>query len=89
MIQMKRCVILSARRIDKREKVRRMRFKGKPGMHVIDRETGARIGVFDTKGYIDVADERYAARMCRRFETVKDKPAEKPVGAAKRSVRKT
>lgn len=44
-----------------------MRFKGTPGLHVVDAETGRQVGVFDGKGYMEVADEAMAARMKRVF----------------------
>jgi len=44
-----------------------MRFKGTPGLFVIDSKTGTKIGKFDSKGYLEVKDERMAARMQKRF----------------------
>lgn len=59
-----------------------MRFKGKPGVHVIDADTGKTIGVFDDKGYLSVEDETILKRMKKRFTPVpvKQKRAESPKG---------
>lgn len=57
-----------------------MRFKGTPNMHVIDGKSKANIGVFDSKGYLEVEDEKLFDRMKSRFEPVpvKKKKAAKP-----------
>ncbi len=59
-----------------------MKFKGEPGVYVIDSATGKQIGRFDDKGYLDIKDEKTAARMKNRFMIAekKQKPAETPKG---------
>ena len=59
-----------------------MKFKGEPGMYVIDSATGKRIGRFDDEGYLDVKDEKTVIRMKNRFMSVqkKQKTAATPKG---------
>lgn len=59
-----------------------MRFKGTPGMHVIDTDTGKTIGMFSDKGYLSVEDEAMVKRMKKRFAPapVKQKKAVAPKG---------
>lgn len=44
-----------------------MRFRGTPGLHVIDSTTGTEIGKFDAKGFLEIDDNRLAERMKRSF----------------------
>ena len=50
-----------------------MRFKGTPCLHVMDATSGAEIGRFDSKGYLEIENEKVAARMKRRFMPAPEK----------------
>lgn len=50
-----------------------MKFKGEPGMYVIDSVTGKQIGRFDEKGYLDIEDDKTAVRMKNSFTSVQEK----------------
>ncbi len=50
-----------------------MKFKGEPGLCVIDSVTGRQIGRFDEKGYLCISDEKSAQRMKGSFTPVKEK----------------
>ena len=59
-----------------------MRFKGMPGMHVVDAETNTPVGVFNGRGFLEVTDEELVERMKRVFTPApvrqrKNKPARK------------
>ncbi|MDD5018228.1 MAG: hypothetical protein PHO15_09040 [Eubacteriales bacterium] len=64
-----------------------MKFIGKPGLHVIDHDTGMTIGIFDKKGCLDVKDGRYVARMQKRFEAA-GKPEENVLKKTKKPDKK-
>ena len=54
-----------------------MRFKGTPNQFVTDSITGAVIGRFDSKGCLEIEDERLAERMKKRFKPAPEKQAVK------------
>lgn len=56
-----------------------MRFKGKPNMHVIDAKKDVEIGMFNSKGYLEIKDEELIERMKKRFKPapIKQKKAAK------------
>lgn len=56
-----------------------MRFKGTPNLRVIDTKKKVRIGVFDSKGYLEIEDEALFDRMKRRF---KEAPVRRKKAAA-------
>ncbi len=45
-----------------------MKFKGKPKMHVIDHAQNKVIGVFDSKGILNIEDEINIKKMSKKFE---------------------
>lgn len=50
-----------------------MRFKGTPNMHVIDAKNNVTIGVFDSKGYLEVEDDELIKRMKRRYKSAPER----------------
>lgn len=47
-----------------------MMFMGRPGLHVIDTKTSACIGVFDSKGYLEIEGAGMIEKMKKTFSVV-------------------
>jgi len=50
-----------------------MKFRGTPKLRVVDHDTQKLIGVFDSKGYLEIEDEKYIERMKKKFKPVSPK----------------